>query len=383
MRSRIITLCAVRSSWERPSPPPHRHDEYQNSTSSTSFRTSGGKAAVTDPKLVNPWGLAMGKTLWVSNTGTGTATVYSGSGQEGADRGRPSPVAPHRPGGQPRRGASPSRASPPRSSSPAPAARSPAGTPRPTRRTRSSRAFTRGADYKGLALAETDDGDFLLAADFANGRIARLRRRLRADPACRIGVPGPAVPRTYSPFNVEVIGGSVCVAYALRDPETGKSVAGSGQGLRQPLQRWSGRLTGRIAAPGSTRPWADRSPHRSSSARTPDRCWSATSATGRSTPTPATRHLGALRDGNGKHDLARRACGTWSRAPRPPAARTPCGSRPASTTAQHGLLGLIRPAGTGSQVSTPSTSPHADEPFVAQADDVQPVSLRELLTGRR
>jgi hypothetical protein len=37
-----------------------------------------GRAAVNDPALVNPWGLAMGKTLWVSAAGTGLATVYSG-----------------------------------------------------------------------------------------------------------------------------------------------------------------------------------------------------------------------------------------------------------------------------------------------------------------
>jgi uncharacterized protein (TIGR03118 family) len=40
-------------------------------------------APVVDPHLVNPWGIAFGPTglLWVANNGTGTATVYSATGQ--------------------------------------------------------------------------------------------------------------------------------------------------------------------------------------------------------------------------------------------------------------------------------------------------------------
>ena len=37
-----------------------------------------GVAAHTDPNLVNPWGMAVssGGTIWVSNNGTGTSTLY-------------------------------------------------------------------------------------------------------------------------------------------------------------------------------------------------------------------------------------------------------------------------------------------------------------------
>lgn len=40
-------------------------------------------AAFVDPNLVNPWGVAYSPTgpFWVSNAGTGTSTVYNGSGQ--------------------------------------------------------------------------------------------------------------------------------------------------------------------------------------------------------------------------------------------------------------------------------------------------------------
>src|ERR1700750_2294481 len=38
-----------------------------------------GVAPVTDPKLVNPWGISFGPTtpLWTANNGTSTSTLYS------------------------------------------------------------------------------------------------------------------------------------------------------------------------------------------------------------------------------------------------------------------------------------------------------------------
>jgi len=41
-----------------------------------------GRAAVTDPDLVNPWGLVASPTSpwWVANNGTGTSTLYTGAG---------------------------------------------------------------------------------------------------------------------------------------------------------------------------------------------------------------------------------------------------------------------------------------------------------------
>ncbi|MEN3537208.1 hypothetical protein AAH991_19005 [Microbispora sp. ZYX-F-249] len=56
-----------------------------------------GRAALTDPKPVNPWGLAMGAALRVSNAGTGTATVYTG----GAGTARKAPTTVTIPGGTP------------------------------------------------------------------------------------------------------------------------------------------------------------------------------------------------------------------------------------------------------------------------------------------
>src|SRR5438045_599410 len=42
-----------------------------------------GMAAVTDPNLVNPWGLSASDTkeFWTSNNNSGTSTLYDGQGQ--------------------------------------------------------------------------------------------------------------------------------------------------------------------------------------------------------------------------------------------------------------------------------------------------------------
>src|SRR6516164_657064 len=42
-----------------------------------------GMAKITDPNLVNPWGMALGLNsgLWISDNGSGSGTTYGGTGQ--------------------------------------------------------------------------------------------------------------------------------------------------------------------------------------------------------------------------------------------------------------------------------------------------------------
>ncbi|MFC7639973.1 hypothetical protein ACFQX6_02150 [Streptosporangium lutulentum] len=63
-----------------------------------------GRAVVTDPTLVNPWGLAMGKTLWVSAAHRPGHRLlrWRGHGEAGEDPGPRSRRQAHRAGGQPR-----------------------------------------------------------------------------------------------------------------------------------------------------------------------------------------------------------------------------------------------------------------------------------------
>src|SRR6266536_4073266 len=50
-----------------------------------------GLAPVTDPNLVNPWGLAVAQPtfLWVADNETGVSTLYDGSGHPGGFPGQP------------------------------------------------------------------------------------------------------------------------------------------------------------------------------------------------------------------------------------------------------------------------------------------------------
>src|SRR5579871_2147448 len=47
-----------------------------------SFSDAAGKAAVTEPNLVNPWGIALSPTspFWIADNGASKATIYDGTG---------------------------------------------------------------------------------------------------------------------------------------------------------------------------------------------------------------------------------------------------------------------------------------------------------------
>ncbi|MFF5206069.1 TIGR03118 family protein [Streptosporangium sp. NPDC000396] len=221
-----------------------------------------GRAAITDPALVNPWGLAMGKTLWVSATGTDSATVYSG----GIGTARQERTHVRIPGGRPtgqvvnpgqeftikgKDGSGPATF----------IFASPSGAITGWNAQADAddaiiSAFVKNSDLKGLALARTNRGPRLFAADFAQNRVhvfdgdfdrLRLHRRAFRD---------PALPPDYAPFNVEVVGRSVLVAYAKRDPRTGKAVPGPGKGFVSQFDG-DGRFLGRFATRGALNaPWA-------------------------------------------------------------------------------------------------------------------------------
>ncbi|MEU8197719.1 TIGR03118 family protein [Microbispora amethystogenes] len=224
-----------------------------------------GKAAVTDPKLVNPWGLAMGATLWVSNAGTGTATVYTG-GAGGAGTARKAPTTVAIPGGTPtgqvaytgnaftikgKAGTAPASFV---FSSPSGAITAWSAKADPDNAVIA--AFTRGADYKGLALMNTNRGTFLLAPSFSHRRVHVFDEDFRRVRLSNRQFRDPSLPARYSPFNVEIVGDSVMVAYARRDPGTGKPVAGRGNGFVSVFTA-DGRFVRRLASRGALNaPWA-------------------------------------------------------------------------------------------------------------------------------
>ncbi|MFG3442985.1 TIGR03118 family protein [Nonomuraea sp. NPDC047897] len=363
MRPRIITLCAVGVvlGATLATTPAHAtpRPRYEVVNLVSDVR---GRAPVTDPKLVNPWGLAMGKTLWVSGTGTGTATVYSGTGRKertevaipgGAPTGQVhNPTDGFTVKGKPATFifASPSGAITGWNAEADP-------------KNAVIAAFTRGADYKGLALVRTDDQDYLLAADFAGRRIHAWNSDFERIRLKRWQFRDPDIPSNYSPFNVAVANGNVWVAYALRDPRTGKSVPGSGKGF---VSRFNGegRLTGRIARTGLNAPWAITAAPRGAYAGA---LLVGNFGDGTVHAYRQGRHLGALRGSDGRPIALP---GLWDLE----VGTAENGGEDAlwfaagSDGGRHGLLGLIRPAGSGgSRAATPSSSPTSSSPTSSPA----------------
>ncbi len=218
-----------------------------------------GQAQVTDPNLVNPWGLSFFPTspLWVSDNGTDLSTLYAGGIHGGAQT--INPLVVRIPGGAPTgqvantstafvihgadgtsdvakflfvgetghlTGWSPNV---------------PGGTPPSTKAVNA--VITRGAVYKGLALS-TVDRPRLFAANFSarsidvyNGRFGRVIPAGNFQDA--------KLPPSFAPFNVAVLGGKVYVAYAKQDSKHVDDVPGPGLG-RLDIFTLGGRLVTRV-----------------------------------------------------------------------------------------------------------------------------------------
>ena len=213
-----------------------------------------GMAPHTDGNLVNAWGLTAGPTTpwWVSDNGTDKSTLYGG---DGTPRALVVDVA----GGPTGTTFNPT-----------------AGFLLPTggkalflfdsedgviRGWNGAQGTTAvvvkdrsnvGAIYKGLTIADTKAGPRLYAADFHNGRIDVLDGNFDLKPG---GFRDPFLPRHYAPFNVQVIGDRVFVAYAKQDAEAEDEIAGQGRGFVD-VYDLKGRLLARVASRGHLNaPW--------------------------------------------------------------------------------------------------------------------------------
>jgi uncharacterized protein (TIGR03118 family) len=223
-----------------------------------------GHATLTDPNLVNPWGLAIGPAtpLWVADNGPGVATVYRGGGAAGPIT--QLPLAPTIPDGAPTGQAfndtDQFAVTGPGGTAPASFLFvSEAGDVTGWNRTATPDAavvvgHVPGAVYKGLALVHTPAGPFLLAADFHHNRIDVYDGRFH-----RLPLPSPffhdrTLPRGYAPFNVYATADAVYVSYALRG-EGADEVDGAGLGF---VDRYTnfGLTVHRIASRGPLNaPW--------------------------------------------------------------------------------------------------------------------------------
>lgn len=202
-----------------------------------------GVAAVTDPNLVNAWGMSRssGSPWWVSDNGPGLTTLYNGAGAPqplvvtipAADHGGGTPT------GQVFNGTSDFQLTP----------GNPAvfifvtedGTvsgwnPNVNGTVAQIKVNTHSASvFKGVALATagTASGataNYLYVADFRKGHVAvydtNFHRAHLGDDAFE----DEAIPSGFAPFNIQNIGGNLYVAFAQQDSAKHDEVDGAGLG---------------------------------------------------------------------------------------------------------------------------------------------------------
>ena len=216
-----------------------------------------GVARITDPNLVNPWGLAFGPATpaWVADNGTDVSTLYSGGVRKsipvtlplvvGIPGGAPTGVVFNAtPGFKVNGGAArfifDSEAGTITAWN--------AGTQAVTE------ATTPGAIYKGLAIASKGSTTMLYAANFHAGKIDVFN-----DSFAPVTVPGgfvdPNLPAGFAPFNIQEIAGRLVVAYAQQDADAEDEVAGAGLGYVDVFDT-SGHLLRRLVSQGALNaPW--------------------------------------------------------------------------------------------------------------------------------
>ena len=110
-----------------------------------------------------------------------------------------------------------------------------------------------GAIYKGLAIATTPSGPELFAADFHNNKIDVFDSNFHL--LSQTGFVDPSLHDHFAPFNVQVLGNRVFVAYARQDQDAEDEVAGQGRGFVD-VYDLSGNLLGGIDGHGQLNaPW--------------------------------------------------------------------------------------------------------------------------------
>jgi uncharacterized protein (TIGR03118 family) len=202
-------------------------------------------ADVQDPNLVNPWGNGFGSTpFWIGNNGTGTSTLYTGTGTivplvvtipQAASAGTKGPVT----GVIFNSFGSNTNAFDVQAGKPSNFMFcSEDGVISGWNSSVSGKAASilfdnskSGADYKGCALGGTATAPYLFAANFSAGTIDVYDGGLNLNPAAYMGAfANPTIPAGYAPFNVENLGGTLYVAYALQNSNKTFQVGGAGNG---------------------------------------------------------------------------------------------------------------------------------------------------------
>ena len=196
-----------------------------------------GWAALTDPNLVNPWGLSQGPTtpLWVSDNGTDVTTLYTDP-----PGGSPSivPLVVKIPGGAPTGQVfNPTADFVLGNGSKAffifasEAGKVVAWNPTLSPNTRARKKVSSHAIFKGITLVPGASGSMLLAADFHTNRIRAYDGSFMPVHLPSWAFSDPTLPAGYAPFNVALVGDRVFVSYAKQLPGAVDDDAGPGHGF--------------------------------------------------------------------------------------------------------------------------------------------------------
>ena len=211
-----------------------------------------GLAKVTDPNLVNAWGMGASATspVWIGANGTGTSVLYNGAGvKQGLVVTIPgdgvtgvffSNVAGSFNGN-------------------AFLFVNEDGTVSGWRGALGTHAETLVlADptnvYKGLAGANIGGTEYAYLANFRSGKIDVLKGNAGA-PDLPANFTDPGLPAGYAPFDVQNIGGTLYVTYAVQDGAKKDDVAGPGNGIVDKFDV-QGNFIGRLVTGGALNsPW--------------------------------------------------------------------------------------------------------------------------------
>jgi uncharacterized protein (TIGR03118 family) len=227
-----------------------------------------GLAQLTDPNLLNPWGMAAGPTtpVWVSDNGADVATLYQGGLKKTPVSAAPLVV--NIPAGEPTgqvfnptdgfvvhsgmssgpalfifasesgniTGWNPNVPPPPPSTQAQPAASTP------------------DAVYKGLAMASSGGQPYLYATDFHHNRIDVFDSSFM--PTTLSGnFTDPTLPAHFAPFGIQAFGNFLVVTYAMQDAAAHDDVAGPGSGFVD-VFRSNGDFVRRLISRGALNsPW--------------------------------------------------------------------------------------------------------------------------------
>ena len=108
--------------------------------------------------------------------------------------------------------------------------------------------------YKGVAIGSSSGNAYLYAANFKTGSVDVFKGNTGApDLAGRFT--DPTLPSGYAPFNIQALGGSLYVTYAVQDTNKHDDVAGPGNGIVDVFD-FEGNLQRRLVTGGALNsPW--------------------------------------------------------------------------------------------------------------------------------